>query len=149
MREYNSHFNRKIDDEKYESFLSFDQWETFYNADPENWHWDTRQDSYETFFWKETKYYNYYIVYYRYPDKHHHFIKFLTKRDYKKFKKYIEKHAADGTDWDNEQEILKLSQMIGNIATKRLEEAQKELQNAYHKNKQIMEKASQNLLPPI
>ena len=134
------------------SYLHFNQWLTFYNADPEHWDCIVNKECDVNSFSGVKYYFYYYIPYYKYFSQNgryitgRHFIKFLTRKDYKKFVKFMITNEEKGTDYQNQQEILKLSQVIGRESAKRLEAAQNEVQKAYEENKRIMERATKDIL---
>lgn len=159
MKHWKLSYQRHLNFDKFEyktipehriTYVTFDKWQILYNADPGNWHYFYSEGSHWGAF--DYIFYNYYIPYYQYPflSKNninaYHFIKFLTKKDYKKFVKFILNNEEEGTDYQNQKELLYLTQQIGDQSTKRLEAAQKEVQKAYKENKRIMEKSVIDLL---
>ena len=125
------------------TFLSFDQWRAFYNADPENWiNADGIVNGNERHKYKIP-------VYNTTPgDKSHYkngyiYIKFLTPYDYTQYLDFIEEQEQAGEDYQNEQEILALSKIIQERSEKRLKKIQKELAAAAERNRQLYEKAKE------
>lgn len=110
------------------TFLTFDKWKVFYEADPDNWKF--HHDTY-AFHRSEHIYFPYYL-YIEDGGNKYRLIKFPTKKEYKKFYRFYRKsieHNLDGRE--NQQEILELAQIIGERAKIRTAEAQKELQEGY------------------
>ena len=116
------------------TFLTFDQWKVFYDADSEGWQFsDEHNCSIHPF-----DCFPYYI-YVKDGGNVYKVIKFSTMREYKKFYKFFKNkisHVLDGTE--NQQEILELSQIIGEKAKKNLEEAQRKVQEQYRKTYGLM-----------
>ncbi len=110
------------------TFLTFDKWKVFYEADPDSWKF--HHDTYE-FVSSANIYYPYYL-YIKDGRNAYRLIKFPNKREYKKFYRFYKKnieHRLDGRE--NQQEILELAQIIGEKAKIRTEEAQRELTKGY------------------
>lgn len=110
------------------TFLTFNRWKVFYEADPDNWKF--YHDDY-SFNRNDNIYFPYYF-YVENGGNSYRLIKFPTKREYKKFYKFYRKsieHNLDGRE--NQQEILELAQIIGEKAKIRTEEAQRELTEGY------------------
>jgi hypothetical protein len=110
------------------TFLTFNKWKVFYEADPDNWKF--HHDDY-AFNRNDCIYFPYYI-YVENGGNSYRLIKFPTKREYKKFYRFYRKsieHNLDGRE--NQQEILELAQIIGEKAKIRTEEAQRELTEGY------------------
>lgn len=110
------------------TFLTFDKWKVFYEADPDNWKF--HHDTY-AFVPSANIYYPYYL-YIKDGGNAYRLIKFPNKREYKKFYRFYKKnieHRLDGRE--NQQEILELAQIIGEKAKVRTEEAQRELTEGY------------------
>lgn len=110
------------------TFLTFDKWKVFYEADPDNWkfHHDTHE-----FVSSANIYYPYYL-YIKDGGNAYRLIKFPNKREYKKFYRFYKKnieHNLDGRE--NQQEILELAQIVGERAKIRTAEAQRELTEGY------------------
>ena len=128
------------------TYLTFQQFITLYTADSENWHFIEKEKSYETFFssliWEEWNYPTtiFYIPYYTYENKTIRYIKFLTKKDYKKFVKTLKNNTKKGLDYENQKEILELTQSIQTRSNQKLLEAQKEVQKAYDEHIDLIQK---------
>lgn len=90
-----------------ETFMDFDTWLTFYNADPDNWYCNTK----------------WYIPYYHGSDELCHCIKFASRRDFRKFKRWYKKHLVDKDNEQNLKEQSALALMVRKAAAKRTEEA--------------------------
>lgn len=60
-----------------------------------------------------------------------HYIKFLKKRDYRKWEKFIIKLFKTGNTYTNTKEILMLSEIARQRAEKKAEEAHAKTQEAY------------------
>ena len=124
--------------------LTFDQWLTFYHGDPE--HWKDFVDSNNNAGW-----FKYHIPVYTkismktypsgttYPINEYIYIKFLTRADFRKYKRYIKSILRNGEDFENQREIEELATYIGNIANDRLRETQRRTQQAIDENQKLME----------
>lgn len=121
------------------TWLSFDKWLTFYNADTENWEIYNHLS-----YWKSD---NYYLPAYKkeegsgHDDPVYQYIKFLTRKDYRKFKRFVKRMKKRGEDLENTNEILELADIIGNRATLRLEAAQEEINKQYNNMLILQERA--------
>ncbi len=124
--------------------LTFDQWLTFYHGDPEHWS-DFISSNYEgdiftyhipvyTKFIQKTSYQGN-----TYETTEYIYIKFLTRADFKKYKRYIKTILKNGEDFENLHEIEELARYIGEITDKRLREIQKRTQKAIDDNQKLME----------
>ena len=125
------------------TWLSFDKWRTFYNADIDNWEIYNHKSYYgnEDYYlpaYKKAERKNDYPIY--------QYIKFLTRRDYRKFKRFVKKMMKHGEDVENTKEILELADVIGSRATLRLEAAQEEVNKRYRLMLEQQTKATQNLI---
>jgi len=108
------------------TWLTFDQWLTFYNADPD--HWEHMLNSN----WDDSRYY--YLPVYRkniynsnqYRKWKYIYIKFLTRKDYRKYLKYKKELEKRGEDYENTQEVLALAKTVREEGAKRVEQLQKE-----------------------
>ena len=123
------------------TFLTFNRWKVFYEADPDNWKF--YHDDY-SFNRNDNIYFPYYF-YIENGGNNYRLIKFPTKREYKKFYRFYRKnieHNLDGKE--NQQEILELAQIIGQKATIRVEETQKKLQEDYKDYYKIVERCNKN-----
>lgn len=120
------------------TYLNFKTWETLYWADREHWSVLYVQPSYThkygliPMYIKDGKY-----KYSRNPE-YLHYIKFLKKRDYRKWEKFIVKLFKTGNTYANTKEILMLSE----IAKKRAEEKAAE---THAKTQQAYEEVMQNV----
>lgn len=127
------------------TWLSFDKWRTFYNADIDNWEIYNHQSYYGNE--------DYYLPAYKKAERKndhsypvYQYIKFLTRRDYRKFKRFVRKMMKHGEDAENTKEILELADVIGNRATLRLEAAQEEVNKRYRLMLEQQTKTTQNLI---
>lgn len=136
------------------TWLTFDQWLAFYHGDPE--HWYNAEGSFRGEITEEI-YYGYLPVYkkdkYNKNEKYHEYeyiyIKFLTRLDFKKYKKYIKTITKKGEDFENLCEIEELARHIGKIADERLRETQKRTQQAIDENEKLMKEAKLRLQKEI
>lgn len=127
------------------TWLTFDQWLAFYHGDPEHW-----QDFENSNYKPEVP--TYHIPVYRKIDKYddnYIYIKFLTRSDFKKYKKYIKSITKKGEDFENLREIEELARHIGEIADKKLRETQKRTQQAIDENERLMKEAKLRLQKEI
>ena len=121
-----------------ETFLTFDQWKTFYTIDPANWeNINCRYCSLTNNVW---------IPKYT-PNGSNtpYFIKFKTARDYRKYKRFVKRIAHSHDDYKNTQEILELTKIFREVADKRAAEARAQTQAAYdnfQKQVEAIEKAA-------
>ena len=126
------------------TYLTFQQFITLYNADSENWHFIEKEKSYETFFsYPRT---TFYIPYYTYGNKTKRYIKFLTKKDYKKFVKTLKNNAKKGLDYENQKEVLELTQSIQKRSSQKLLEAQTEVEKAYNEHIDLIQKIKEGTI---
>ena len=123
------------------TWLSFDKWRAFYNADVDNWIIYNHQSYYGNE--------DYYLPAYKKEERKndhsypvYQYIKFLTRRDYRKFKRFVRKMMKRGEDAENTKEILELADVIGSRATLRLEAAQEEVNKRYNNMMELQLKAS-------
>ena len=122
------------------TWLSFDKWRTFYNADIDNW----EIYNHKSYYGNE----DYYLPAYKKAERKndhsypvYQYIKFLTRKDYRKFKRFVRKMMKRGEDAENTKEILELADIIGNRATLRLEAAQEEVNKRYNNMIELQLKA--------
>lgn len=122
------------------TWLSFDKWRTFYNADIDNW----EIYNHKSYYGSE----DYYLPAYKKAERKddhsypvYQYIKFLTRRDYRKFKRFVRKMKRQGEDAENTKEILELADIIGSRATLRLEAAQEEVNKRYNNMIELQLKA--------
>ena len=135
---YRHHKNKKVMNDpaidlrknpECETFLTFDQWKTFYTIDPE--HWNNHKDYYGSFI-KTNCWFPHYKKYDPKSKKtYHYFIKFKTARDYRKYKHFIKYSLRSHEDYENTQEILELTKIFKEVADKRAAEARAQTQAAY------------------
>jgi hypothetical protein len=125
---FESDWHGEVFKDKDITFLTFDKWKIFYEADPDSWKF--HHDTYE-FVSSANIYYPYYL-YIKDGRNAYRIIKFPNKREYKKFYRFYKKNIEDNLDGrENQQEILELSQIIGEKAKIRTAEAQRELTEGY------------------
>lgn len=103
--------------------MDFDTWLTFYNADPNNWYCNTEL----------------YIPYYYGSDELCHCIKFSSRRDFRKFKRWRKKHLIDKDNEQNLKEQSDLALMVRKAAAKRTEAAIKEQKKAEAELQEIVD----------
>lgn len=152
MYSYIMHFRDNCRDAKDDriTFVTFEQWEIMYEADPSNWQIEIRNEYIENNIFNilfEDAYIEgkYFRIYYKYPNNEDkHYIKFLRRKDHRKFCKFYKNMIKSGIDYQNQQELLKLGETVNKEAKKRLEEAQKKLNEAYNNNIKLIEKISKN-----
>lgn len=73
--------------DKYITYLTFEQWKTFYNADSENWNF-----YHDVFHYVDR--HNVYFPYYKHDGKYRVII-FPTRKEYKKFYKFFVKNIKN------------------------------------------------------
>ena len=112
------------------TYLSFDYFLTFYQADKK--HWRIVNNHEHKFLMPIYRYYHNYD----YTDR---YIKFSTAKDYRKFKRWYKRHIVCKENDQNYQEISELAQIIGKQAAKENEKAKKELQKALTENEKIIQ----------
>lgn len=134
---------------EYTTNLSYDKFIVFYNADPENWkfikegfHKYNRHSACGS----DPEYV--YIPEYTYKDKQgyerHRYIKFLTRKDYKKFVKFMNKMYRAGEDHENQSEVLELANIIGEKSREKLENINKKVSENYDNMISLINKCSSN-----
>lgn len=121
-----------IDFPQYETFVNFDTWKSMYRADKENW------QIFEDQAFAENK--KIIIPFYSDPKKKLHFIKFLTRRDYRKFRRFWNKEITNGETYENLKEQEELVTIIRERANQNLKEALKKQTKAEEKVRQQAEK---------
>jgi hypothetical protein len=144
-----------LDDEEislrseYTTNLSYDKFIVFYNADPENWKFikeGFRECNRHSACRRDPEYV--YIPEYTYKDeqgyKRHRYIKFLTRKDYKKFVKFMNKMYRAGEDHENQSEILELANIVGEKSREKLENINKEVSENYNNMISLVNKCSSN-----
>lgn len=124
-----------------ETFLTFEKWKIFYEADPANWFY-IKKLGFTKHGWKEEVYFP---VYHK-VNGEKQYIKFLTRKDYKKYLQYIQNLFDTGENYSNLQEITALAIEIHQRAKERTIAAQQETQKLYDEYKAALEKASLDLL---
>ena len=151
---YRMHLQSKCDyvEDEFITFVTFEQWKIFYNADIANWHIVEHEDFCEGFIYDFLECMfdycmlnKYYDIYYQYPNNEEkHYIKFLRKKDFTKFCKFYKELIKNGLDYENQKEFLELGEIINKESIKKLEETQKKLNEAYNNNIELIEKISKN-----
>lgn len=144
-----------LDDEEislrseYTTNLSYDKFIVFYNADPENWKFikeGFHKCNRHSVCGRDPEYV--YIPEYTYKDKQgykrHRYIKFLTRKDYKKFVKFMNKMYRTGEDHENQSEILELANIVGEKSREKLENINKEVSENYDDMISLFNKCSSN-----
>ena len=123
--------------------LSFAQWKTFYNADPENWinfihnEYDHRRGMYQMpVYKKEINHRQFEYVY----------IKFLTPYDYKQYIDFMRELEGTGQDYQNTKEVLELGEVIKVRAAARTKALQEETVKAYKEHQAIYNKVLQDTI---
>ena len=118
---------RLLDDDEI-TFLTFDKWKVFYDADPDNWNFFADKYKYAS---SDNICFPYYL-YIRDGRNAYRLIKFPTRKEYKRFFRFYKRQIIHNFDSrENQQEILELAQIVGERAKIRTEEAQKKLQEDY------------------
>ena len=118
---------RLLDDDEI-TFLTFDKWKVFYDADPDNWNFFADKYKYSS---SDNICFPYYL-YIRDGGNAYRLIKFPTRKEYKRFFRFYKRQIIHNFDSrENQQEILELAQIVGERAKIRTEEAQKKLQEDY------------------
>lgn len=140
MSKFYAHKNFGGFSQEEETFLTFDKWKIFYEADPVNWFYIKTTGSTS---W--SKYVDVYFPVYHKSNGKKQYIKFLTKRDYKKYLKYIKNLFNTGENYSNLQEVMELATEISKRAEEHTIAAQQETQKLYDKYKVALEKASLDL----
>lgn len=131
--------NKELSDEQV-TFLSFDKWVVFYEADPENW--ENVVNSNYTYIDTGT----YWLPrYYSKQKRKSFYIKFLTRKDYRKYIKFMKHLSASGEDIENTKETMELAQIIGERSRLRLEAAQREAQKAYDEHLDLIQKITKRM----
>lgn len=130
--------------DKNTTFLTFSQWKTLYEGDPEGWYQAKDEDAdmvcpcYVKInekgnrCWDEVR-----------------FIKFLHKRDFKKWLRFLKSIEKKDIKYDNLQEIIELSNSVRQAAKMRLEESQKQVQIQYNEMQELLEKNTSSVLDSV
>ena len=106
-----------------ETFVDFDTFLTFHNADPDGW-------------WLNT---DFGIPYYVNTGGYPRCIKFVTRRDFRKFKKWTRQRENDKESEQNLKEQSELALMVRKAAAKRTEAAIKEQKKAEAELQEIVD----------
>ena len=126
--------------DKNTTFLTFFQWKILYEGDPEGWYQVNGKNAYVTCpcyikidekgnrCWDEVR-----------------FIKFLNRRDFKKWLKFLKNAEKKGIEYDNLQEIAELTSSVRQVAQMKLEESQKQVQIQYDEMRKLLEKNTSNV----
>lgn len=126
--------------DKNTTFLTFSQWKILYEGDPEGWYQVNGKNAYVTCpcyikinekgdrCWDEVR-----------------FIKFLRRRDFKKWLKFLKNAEKKGIEYDNLQEIAELTSSVRQVAQMKLEESQKQVQIQYDEMRKLLEKNTSNV----
>lgn len=126
--------------DKNTTFLTFSQWKILYEGDPEGWYQVNGKNAYVTCpcyikinekgdrCWDEVR-----------------FIKFLHRRDFKKWLKFLKNAEKKGIEYDNLQEIAELTSSVRQVAQMKLEESQKQVQIQYDEMRKLLEKNTSNV----
>ena len=136
--------------DKYTTNLLFDTWKILYDADSDNWGFVKERFSKDCRysvkgFWDPAYIYiPYYILSKKHKYEDRRYIKFLTKKDYKKFVKFIKDIIVNSEDSENQKEILELTEVIGKRAKEKVKETTKKLNDSYKEMLSITQKASSN-----
>ena len=120
---------------EYETFVSFDTWKSMYIADKGHWKMYHSTDRNANF-----REYGIIMPFYKDPKDKLHFIKFLTRRDYRRFRRFWKKEVANGDTYENLKEQEELVSMIRERANHNLNQALKEQAKAEEKVRQQAEK---------
>lgn len=126
------------------TFLSFDQWLTFYNADPAHWmdlvnsgYIDGTREYHLPVYTIEKTYTSMSGAEITKPE--YRYIKFLTRGDFYKYIRFLRNAEKKGEDYQNSQEILALAEATREESAKRLKEVQERTQKAIDDNARLME----------
>jgi len=123
------------------TYLKFTQWLALYQADPDGWKTAQIKDNG----------YKYFVmpVYFKVNEENlrvgdePQFIKFLTWRDYRKWKKFLRKEKVRGEDNENLKEYQMLLTSAQQVADKRVSEAQEQVRWQYDEMKRLIMSASE------
>ena len=112
------------------TYLNFDTWLTFRNADPDHWYCLHKDPEcpyllpmYDDIYFEKDK------------CKKPIYIKFISARDYRKYKRFKTKLLKKGEDYTNLKEIEALSKHLSGVAQERARKAQEEAQKALEEAK--------------
>ena len=118
------------------TYLKFTKWLALYQADPDGWKITQISDNGFKYFIMP--------VYFRVNEENlrvgdePQFIKFLTWRDYRKWKKFLRKEKARGEDNENLKEYQMLLTSAQQVADKRLYDAQKQVRWQYDEMQKLL-----------
>lgn len=130
--------------DKNTTFLTFPQWKALYEGDPEGWYQVNGKNAYITCpcyikinekgnrCWDEVR-----------------FIKFLHRRDFKKWLKFLKNAEKKGIEYNNLQEIAELTSSVRQVAQMRLEESQKQVQIQYNEMRKLLEKNTSSVFDSV
>lgn len=120
---------------EYETFISFDTWKSMYIADKEHWKMYHITD-------RDANFHEYGIImpFYIDPKDKLHFIKFLTRRDYRRFRRFWKKEVANGDTYENLKEQEELVSIIRERANYNLNQALKKQAKAEERVRQQAKK---------
>jgi hypothetical protein len=122
------------------TFLTFSQWKTLYEGDPEGWYQVNGKNAYVTC-----------PCYIKIDEKGNRcwnkvrFIKFLHRRDFKKWLKFLKNAEKKGLEYDNLQEVAELTSSVRQVAQMKLKESQKQVQIQYDEMRKLLEKNTSNV----
>lgn len=123
------HWVKGINEKSHEDvFMTFDQWKTYYNADPDHWQEGEFEISSVSAPLYRTK-------------KKDYQVSFLTIFDYYRFINFCNKLEKTGSDAQNVKDMLELTEIIQKEAAARAEKARKESQEAFDKMVAAQERA--------
>ena len=121
-------YGKHLSDE-YITFITFEKWKVFYEADPDNWA-----------FYQDNYYHNDkdvifpFYTYIENSGNEYRVIKFPTIREYRKFFRFYKKNIKNNVDcFENQKEILELAQIIEEKSKERVAKEQRKLQETYQK----------------
>jgi hypothetical protein len=137
--DYSCRYWYSLNDEN-TTFLTFSQWKTLYEGDPEGWYQVNGKNAYVTC-----------PCYIKIDEKGNRcwnkvrFIKFLHRRDFKKWLKFLKNAEKKGLEYDNFQEVAELTSSVRQVAQMKLEESQKQVQIQYDEMRKLLEKNTSNV----
>ena len=106
-------YGREIITPEHEVFMDYDKWFTLYNGDPK--HWDL--DSYFPVY--SLNYNEWYVV------------RFRNKRDFKKWQKFVKTSKEKGEDYENLQDLERLTSLVKAENEKTIQQRREELNKLY------------------
>ena len=125
-------------------YMRFDTWRTLFYADPDNWTYCEHKGIFPN---RDP----YWLPAYRIPNKDrscgwsYKYIKFLTARDYRKFRRFIKNRLKNGEDTENTKKLIELTELVRERVNKRLEDALAQTKKALEENKEQVEAANERL----